>query len=308
MRLINRLIAFSILLVCMSPVLAEGRAAIKVRGLTIPHSLFAIYVMPAESVPIEALDTRGKLSLKAEKGKVENFDDGWVWVAPTRPGLYKLSIGVAGVDLFTLNAFVMKPATYLDDDELDGYEIGEYPDEPLNGDEAYYPPRGFVPVLPQYMDVMLSPSFRLKPFRCKQPSEVNGYAVLSEKLLLKLELILEKLRERGIQATTLHVRSGYRTPEYNDDIGHGEYSRHIYGDAADIFVDENPRNRRMDDLNGDGKVNFRDARWLGRLIDEIDQDPAYRHLWGGLGVYTSGDYSGPFVHVDTRGFRTRWEN
>ena len=46
-------------------------------------------------------------------------------------------------------------------------------------------------------------------------------------------------RAAGIDASTFRILSGYRTPFYNRSIGNEtHYSRHVYGDAADIYVDE----------------------------------------------------------------------
>ena len=59
------------------------------------------------------------------------------------------------------------------------------------------------------------------------------------------------------------VMSGFRTPQYNatggDTTGRDELSRHMFGDASDVFVD-NDGDGRMDDLNGDGRIDYRDAQ------------------------------------------------
>lgn len=55
-----------------------------------------------------------------------------------------------------------------------------------------------------------------------------------------LEFILEKVNAQGYRWETFCVMSGYRTPYYNKAIGNVRYSRHLWGDAADIFIDENP--------------------------------------------------------------------
>ena len=56
----------------------------------------------------------------------------------------------------------------------------------------------------------------------------------------------------------MQVMSGFRTPRYNhsggNTAGRANLSRHMYGDAADVFVD-NDRNGSMDDINGDGRVD-----------------------------------------------------
>ena len=100
--------------------------------------------------------------------------------------------------------------------------------------------------------------------------------------------------------------SGYRTPYYNKAIGNVKYSRHIYGGAADIFIDENPKDNMMDDLNRDAKIDYKDAAVLYEIIDKLYGKPFYQGLVGGLARYEKTDCHGPFVHIDVRGRRARW--
>jgi hypothetical protein len=124
--------------------------------------------------------------------------------------------------------------------------------------------------------------------------------------LLKLELILQAVNERGYTCDTFHIMSGYRTPYYNKAIGNVKYSRHLWGGAADIFIDENPRDGMMDDLNRDSKIDYRDAAVLYDIIDGLYGKPFYASFVGGLARYRKTPTHGPFVHVDVRGFRARW--
>ncbi|MBN2468369.1 MAG: hypothetical protein JXD19_09495, partial [Deltaproteobacteria bacterium] len=168
------------------------------------------------------------------------------------------------------------------------------------------PPNGFIEVTKENEEALVSPHFRLKQFVCKQNGGYPKYVVLQERLLVKLELILERMNARGFSSTTFHVMSGYRTPYYNKLIGNGRYSRHLWGGAADIFIDENPQDEMMDDLNHDGAIDRRDADVLADIIEELFQEPEYESLKGGLGRYKKKGTRGPFVHVDVRGSRTRW--
>jgi uncharacterized protein YcbK (DUF882 family) len=102
--------------------------------------------------------------------------------------------------------------------------------------------------------------------------------------------------------------SGYRTPYYNKLIGNVKYSRHLWGGAADIFIDEHPEDGMMDDLNGDGRIDCHDAAVLYDIIDQMYGKPWYERFLGGLGRYEKTNSHGPFVHVDVRGFRARWGN
>ena len=116
----------------------------------------------------------------------------------------------------------------------------------------------------------------------------------------------EGLRPKGYRCETLTVMSGYRTPYYNRAIGNVKYSRHVWGGAADIYIDESPRDGMMDDLNRDGKINYQDAAVLYDLIDAMYGQIWYRPFVGGLGQYEKTGAHGPFVHIDVRGTRARW--
>ncbi len=127
-------------------------------------------------------------------------------------------------------------------------------------------------------------------------------------MILKLEVILEEVNKKGFHCNTFHIMSGYRTPHYNKAIGNVKYSRHCWGGAADIFIDENPKDDMMDDLNKDGKINHEDAKVLYDIIDEMHGKPWYEIFIGGLGRYKENASHGPFVHVDVRGFKATWED
>ena len=96
--------------------------------------------------------------------------------------------------------------------------------------------------------------------------------------------------------------SGYRTPAYNKAIGSSKYSRHMYGDAADIYVDDN-HDGFLDDLNGDGKITNKDTKWLADLANDVQRK---NNIKGGVGIYKRTSRHPRFVHVDTRGYYARW--
>jgi hypothetical protein len=60
----------------------------------------------------------------------------------------------------------------------------------------------------------------------------------------------------------------------------------------------------MDDLNGDKRVNLRDARVIEECVNRVER--AHPALMGGTGIYPGTSAHGPFIHIDTRGFRARW--
>ena len=157
----------------------------------------------------------------------------WYWKAPDQTGLYPLAIveHTTG-DKISVPVFVMVSFDRIKDEYLNGYHIGSYPTIPLKGLPIYKPPAGFIEVTRENEDTLIAPHFTLKQFLCKQESSYPKYVVLQEKLLIKLESILEKMNGSGYPCTTLHIMSGYRTPYYNKAIGNGIYSRHIYGGGS----------------------------------------------------------------------------
>jgi hypothetical protein len=62
----------------------------------------------------------------------------------------------------------------------------------------------------------------------------------------------------------------------------------------------------MDDLNGDGKVNLRDADILYEAVEEFSQSREYKEYVGGLSSYRKTSTHPPFIHIDTRGYKARW--
>jgi hypothetical protein len=173
--------------------------------------------------------------------------------------------------------------------------------------EAYANLDGFIEVTPENQDTQVSDHFRLRDFLTKDQRNVwPKYLVLDTKLIDKLELVIEDLVGRGYDVRHMSVMSGFRTPQYNrKGVGRGraDASRHQYGDAADVFVD-NDRNGRMDDLNRDGRVDTRDARVLLQAVERVEAE--YPDLIGGAGVYAATRAHGPFTHIDARGTRARW--
>ncbi|HUQ47363.1 MAG TPA: hypothetical protein VM053_03845 [Gemmatimonadaceae bacterium] len=190
------------------------------------------------------------------------------------------------------------------------YRVGFWPEEKgrLAKTEAYENPEGFIEVTPANQDTRISEHFRLRDFLTHNQNDVwPKYIVLQEGLLDKLELVISDLQAHGIPARNVEVLSGFRTPEYNlnlgDESGRARDSRHQFGDAADIIIDSNA-DGRMDDLNHDGRVNFRDARVVLASVERVEAQ--YPDLVGGVGVYHSNGSHGPFAHIDVRGNRARW--
>ncbi|MEM1151664.1 MAG: D-Ala-D-Ala carboxypeptidase family metallohydrolase, partial [Pseudomonadota bacterium] len=166
----------------------------------------------------------------------------------------------------------------------------------------------FIDAKPEMLGMEVSPNFTLGQFLCKQqPGHEPTYVLIRPAMLAKLEAVLDIVQSNGHDVGTLTVMSGFRTPWYNTSIGNRTASsRHLYGGAADVFVDANG-DGWMDDLTGDGDVDIEDARALARWAEDGAQalgDDQW--LVGGLGVYAANAVRGPFVHIDARGYKARW--
>lgn len=282
---------------------------VKVRDELNPYRTFGVYVLPREAIDIEVLPppSAGVFTFLPTEGTVLRQEPRRLrWSAPSRPGLYRLRIDRLGTaDSMELLVFVMVPYRELAGETLNGYRIGSYPATPLRGLAIYRPPRGFVEVTPEVESARISPHFELGQFLCKQAGGYPKYVVLRERLLLKLEHLLQLVNREGYAADTFAVLSGFRTPSYNHAIGNVKYSRHQWGGAADIFIDAD-RDGVMDDLDGNGRTDVGDADVLYDLFDVVPGKREYELFVGGLGLYGATPSHGPFVHVDARGFRARW--
>ena len=227
--------------------------------------------------------------------------------AVEKPGLYSLPDSILAHP-FTFVA--LRPFT----DKLRGrvgpYRLGFWPSERGHRltTDAYENPDGFIEVTPENKDMQISEHFKLSDFLTHDQRDVwPKYLVLNEDLVDKLELVIAQLQRDGVQVRHMAVMSGFRTPWYNRHGGQvggrAELSRHMYGDAADVFVDNAGRGR-MSDLNHDGRVDSRDARVILKAVEEVERE--HPELAGGVGVYRATRSHGPFAHVDVRGWRARW--
>lgn len=116
----------------------------------------------------------------------------------------------------------------------------------------------------------LSENFTLGEFKCHDRQRFPQVRVSP-----KLVELLEKIRAK---VGPLHITSGYRPPDYNREIGGASQSTHIDGLAADIYSNE---------------VS---TKTLCEVADQIVGNS------GGVGFYPESG----FVHVDVRGYASRW--
>jgi hypothetical protein len=230
--------------------------------------------------------------------------------APSQAGVWRLRLRGAdwAQSVGELNVITRVPFEAKRGGFLNGYRIGTYSTEGAGRTDMYAPPSGFIEVTAENQDLQVSANFRLRNFLTKDQFGVwPKYLVLDLRLIDKLELVMQELEAMGIRADHMAVMSGFRTPAYNiQGVGSGGRalrSRHTYGDAADVWID-NDRDGYMDDLNGDGRRDTEDARLILRAVDRVER--RYPELIGGAGIYRDNGAHGPFIHIDARGYPSRW--
>ena len=269
--------------------------------LTLPDSL------PKDVIPELRPVKDGEVDLKAPGVRADSAAP-----APSEPGIWALTLRspTTVVEVPSVRVLVEVPSTQRVGGDIGAYHIGEWPFE--NGKkppkDIYQTPAGFVQVTPENMSMPVSEHFVLGDFLTKgQVDTWPKYVVMSARLLDKLELTVQELQKEGHPVQHVGVISGFRTPWYNAHGGNTEgrasLSRHMYGDAMDVYID-NDGDKGMDDLNGDGRVDVKDARVLANAAQNVERE--HPNLVGGIGVYAPTGAHHGFVHIDTRGYRARW--
>jgi len=237
---------------------------------------------------------------------------------PAAPGVWNvaLAIGNAIRPVTDFSVITELPFSAKHSGKIGFYYIGNWPAErgkkksaPSKAPAtAYANPSGFIQVTEENADTYVSEHFRLRDFLTHdQPNVWPKYLVLQMKIVDKLELVLGDLSKHGVDISGVKVMSGFRTPRYNatggNPQGRAALSRHMYGDASDIYIDSN-HDGVMDDLDHDGRITMNDSKVIEAAVDRVEA--AHPELVGGAGIYPAGPGHGPFIHIDTRGYRARW--
>lgn len=233
--------------------------------------------------------------------------NGGAFVAPAVPGFYRLAIvrGTTRQVLPEPTLAVMVPFEQKVGAFLNGYKIGTYLAERIGRRDH---PEGFLQVNEADVALRVSKHLKLGDFitHDHQANVWPKYVALNPRLLDKLELVLAKVGRSSFTRVTddgdessdvaFDVHSGFRTPAHNSGVRRAaKDSRHQYGDAADVAID----------ADGDGRVTVKDEAIVARAVDQVESE--HPDLIGGLGLYTSRRYRTPYVHIDTRGKRSRWK-
>ncbi|HZI99208.1 MAG TPA: D-Ala-D-Ala carboxypeptidase family metallohydrolase [Gemmatimonadaceae bacterium] len=269
--------------------------------------LHATLQQPGAALPVDTLPQGASVTI----GESALADSAKVVTAPQRTGIWSVAVAIGNAirPVTDFNVITLKPSSAKRGGKIGFYYIGNWPTPRSKATKVRYDaPSGFIEVTQNQQNTELSDHFVLKDFFPHDQQNVwPKYIVIDMKLIDKLELILAELEKNGISSRGVRVMSGFRTPQYNrsggDPRGRASLSRHMYGDASDIFIDNNG-DGRMDDLNHDGRININDARVILAAANRVEA--AHPSLIGGVGVYSGTSAHGPFTHIDTRGYPARW--
>lgn len=271
--------------------------------------LKAVFRQPGEKVTDRPPERQIAAEFTGESGQVFVSP---AFTAPSDSGIYHVALALERMrqPLRDLSVITIVPFSRKERGRIGGYLLGTWPYE--NGgtprSQRYGNPEGFIRVTPENRDTYVSEHFRIRDFLTRdQPNVWPKYLLLDPDLIDKLELVVAELESDGVEVKHMAVMSGFRTPRYNESggntAGRANLSRHMYGDAADIYVD-NDQNGNMDDIDGNGRTDVRDAEKIGAAAERVERK--YPDLVGGIGIYVASSGHGPFTHIDVRGYRARW--
>ncbi len=177
----------------------------------------------------------------------------------------------------------------------------------------FNPPRFWMRITPKNEKLLMAPhvtvgqmvGFITQKNKKKPKRRHTSWFPPNRHFIYKMEMLSRELLARKVKFKRLAVNSAFRAPYYNRRVGGGIFSRHIYGDAADVMIDEDG-DEVCDDITGDGKVDEKDGLVIGHSLRKLEK--AGRVRTGGTGVYA---FDGPescrsYVHFDARGYLTRW--
>jgi hypothetical protein len=305
----------------------KGEVVLLFNGLKIPAEYAGILVGPDEvsvlkffsresNKEVEVLNCEGVGWCQSKGNEIS-------WQSPEESGDYWMKVHLkvfepsglenpvkSEIKKIEIACLVGFPSSLLDKGFINGYEVGEYPNPAqMNNPAHYVPPENFFLMDYDVIGVRISEHLMLGDLGYDVRESLPQYFALDYELVKKLELIHEELSSRGLPCRYHFIGGGFVSPKSNrkrtsTNGAAAKLSRHMYGEAIDFIIDEDPRDEVMDDLNKDGIIDVRDALYIRDMINEFEEKGLCTP--GGFGVYSPPRNSRIQVHVDVRGFPTRW--
>jgi hypothetical protein len=248
-----------------------------------------------------------RLFLKASKGQVVSSLPGQaVWQAPDEPGLQTLDFTIeerepssgkkseARVARGQVRVQTLHPFNATESKEIEGFPIGQYPNEKSaeakaaiqNNATSYTPPQWLVRVTPEVENLHVSPHFTLSELALRSEQGKEHFIALDSRLVSFLEALRTAAQSKYGEKARIGVLRGYMSPAERERLaGQGvqyvQFSRYQYGNCAAIYLDLT-NSGKMSDLNKDGRVDVDDARALEELVRSVR---AQRKETGWVGTF-----------------------
>lgn len=291
--------------------------------LDLPFSDNAMVVVsPGDSLRVSVEGPAGANLTLLKDGEPYRTGAELAFTAPANSGAYYLAFELTAPDVvrgLELCVFVPYRAAAKRADRgldvyVDGVNVGNYRAVRHSGNakvrgnpDSYQPPAWWIRITPENESFRLA--YRFKAGDLVAPDEDTGIrhsdlAPVNYVMWRAVEALRRAVEAKGIPGDSLKTISAFRTPAHNRAIGSNAFGRHIFGDAFDFYIDLEG-DAKSSDLNGDGKIDRRDAY---RVVSMIE------NLWaggivpiGGVGIYhTIGGDHGLTMHLDMRGHRATW--
>ena len=284
------------------PVAADPCIALEVDGTPLPESRYALIAMPGETLTL-SLAEGGEVDWTFEAGVPREVAGAGsvVWTAPRSHGVVRLAVQAPSGSC-TFNLILAIDSRRWRTEQLNSFPIGSYGDGNTRADL----PPFFIELTPGNTSTRLSTHTTLGEYLGHVEGSYPQYIALDMRLVDKLEAGITLLSEGYLCPLDVVIFSGFRTPEYNRRIGNEtDRSRHLYGAAADIWVESFPPNGLMDDVDRNKRVDVFDGEFVISVLRaaEARGDCAI----GGISAYRWTSTHGPFVHVDVRGTQATWQ-
>lgn len=282
------------------------------RDLAVPAEDPALLLAPGEEQEVKFRGAKG-LSITDCHGVDCRAEGAVLTFRPEKSGNQELKVTLNrktrnSPSVITLHLLVGYPNSLIKNGVINGFLIGNYPVN-KNLPWSTQVPSFFYLLENNLLGRPLSKRLKLGDLGYDGRSPLPQYFTLDYALVKKLEVLADELEAHDLPARYHFIGGGFISPRSNAvrasrNGAAASQSRHMWGEAVDFIIDQSPRDERQDDMNKDGVIDVRDAFLIRDLVTQLEEKKKVRP--GGFGVYSPPRNEQLTMHVDVRGFATRW--
>lgn len=281
------------------PVPAGSCIPLRMNGVLQAEHMLAFTADPGERVTLSSDDS---LSWSVPSLALQGTGSEFSITLPECHGIYRVNASDSSrvqewMILVPLSSSQVRTAT------VNSFPLGLYGD---GNTRDHLPDLGFIELWQDDYHSRVSTHLTFADLLCHTEGSWPQYMVLDTRMVNKLERILNEVAEYYPEATIIHCISGFRTPAYNAAIGNETgFSLHLYGAAADIWIESWPGNGLIDDLDRNKRIDVFDGEMIVDAARRLEASGEV--AVGGASAYRWIPTHGPFVHIDTRGSAAVWQ-